>query len=122
MTMPIYEYLCRACGKRCSILVLSLSNPPPAGCRHCGSLQVDRLLSRFATPKSEEARLASLADSDNLGEFDESDPHSAARFISKMGAAMGEDVGDDIEAMMEQAGESGEIGENGETTAGIDSL
>jgi len=120
--MPIYEYLCRACGKRCSILVLNLRNPPPAGCRHCGSLQVDRLLSRFATPKSEEARLASLTDSDDLGEFDESDPHSAARFINKMGAAMGEDVGDDMKAMMEQAGESGEIGENGETTAGIDSL
>lgn len=120
--MPIYEYLCQACGKRCSILVLSLRNPPPAGCRHCGSLQVDRLLSRFATPKSEEARLASLADSDNLSEYDESDPHSASRFISKMGAAMGEDVSDDMEAMMEQAGESGEIGENGETTAGIDSL
>lgn len=120
--MPIYEYLCRACGKRCSILVLNLRNPPPADCRHCGNLQVDRLLSRFATPKSEEARLASLTDSDNLGEFDESDPRSAARFIKRMGEEMGEDVGDDMEAMMEQSGDSVEIGENGETTAGIDSL
>jgi putative FmdB family regulatory protein len=122
MTMPIYEYLCRACGKRCSILVLNLRNPPPAGCRHCGSSKVDRLLSLFAAPKSEEARLESLTDPDHLGEFDESDPHSAARFMKKMGDAMGEDVGDDMEAMMEQAGESGEIDENGETTAGIDSL
>lgn len=120
--MPIYEYLCRGCGKRFSILILNLRNPRPASCRHCGSSQADRLLSQFAAPKSEEARLASLTDSDNLGEFDESDPHSTARFISKMGAAMGEDVGDDMEAMMEQAGESGEIGGNGETTAGIDSL
>ena len=120
--MPIYEYLCRACGKCCSILVLNFRNPPSAGCRHCGSSLVYRLLSRFAAPKSEEARLESLADPDNLGEFDEHDPHSTARFMRKMGDAMGEDAGDDMEAMMEQAGESEKIGGDGETTAGIDSL
>ena len=120
--MPIYEYLCRACGKCCSILVLNLRNPPPAGCRHCGSSQVDRLLSRFAAPKSEETRLESLTDPDNFGAFDETDPHSTARFMKKMGEAMGEDVGDDMAALMEQPGESGEIEGNGETTAGIDSL
>jgi putative FmdB family regulatory protein len=117
--MPIYEYLCRACGIRYSILILNLHNPPPAGCRHCGSSQADRLLSRFAAPKSEEARLESLTDPDNLGEFDENDPHSTARFMKKMGETMGEDAGDDMEAMMEQAGE---MGENGGSTAGIDSL
>lgn len=120
--MPIYEYLCRACRKCCSILVLNLHNPPPASCRHCGSSQVDRLLSRFAAPKSEEARLETLTDLDNLGKFDETDPHSTARFLKKMGETMGEDVGDDMEAMMGQAGESGEMGGNGETTTGIDSL
>jgi hypothetical protein len=83
---------------------------------------VDRLLSRFAAPKSEEARLESLTDPDNLGEFDENDPHSTARFMKKMGDAMGEDAGDGMEAMMEQAGESEEMGENGEPTTGIDSL
>jgi putative FmdB family regulatory protein len=120
--MPIYEYLCRACGKRSSILVLNLRNPPPAGCRQCGSSQMDRLLSRFASPKSEEARLESLANPDNLVGFDENDPHSAVRFMKKMGDAMGEDVGNDMEAMMEQAGDSGETGGNGEITGGIDSL
>jgi putative FmdB family regulatory protein len=120
--MPIYEYLCRACGKRCSILVLNLRNPLPAGCRHCGSSQVERLLSRFAAPKSEAARLESLTDPDNLGAFDENDPHSTTRFMKKMGEAMGEDVGDDMAAMMEQSGESTEIEGNGETTAGTDSL
>jgi len=121
--LPIYEYLCRACGKRCSILVLNLSNPPLADCRHCGSSQIERLLSRFAAPKSEEARLESLADPGNLGGFDENDPHSAARFMKKMGEAMGEEVGDDMEAMMEQAEDQGKTGgNNGETTGGIDSL
>jgi putative FmdB family regulatory protein len=120
--MPIYEYLCRACGKRCSILVLNLRHPPPADCRHCGSSQLDRVLSRFAAPKSEEARLESLADPSHLGGVDERDPQSVARFMKKMGEEMGEDVGDDMEAMMEESGDSGSMGGDADTTAGIDSL
>lgn len=120
--MPIYEYLCRACGKGSSILILNLRHPPPVGCRHCGSSQLDRLLSRFAAPKSEDARLESLADPSHLGGVDERDPQSVARFMKKMGEEMGEDVGDDVEAMMEQAGDSGNMGGDEDTTAGIDSL
>jgi hypothetical protein len=70
---------------------------------------MDRLLSRFAAPKSEEARLESLAAPDNFGGLDENDPHSMARFMKKMGEEMGEDAGDDVEAMMEQAADSGNI-------------
>jgi hypothetical protein len=70
---------------------------------------MDRLLSRFASPKSEEARLESLADPGNLGGLDENDPQSVARFMRKMGQEMGEDVSEDMEAMMEQAEDSGDI-------------
>ena len=107
--MPIYEYLCRDCRKRSSLLVLSLSNPSPASCRHCGSVKVERLMSRFAAPKSEEARLASLSDPDNLGGLDENDPQSVARFMKNMGDEMGEDLEDETESMMDQAGEDGDI-------------
>jgi hypothetical protein len=65
---------------------------------------MNRLLSRFASPKSEEARLESLADPANLGGLDESDPRSMARLMKKMGQEMGEDVGD-VDAMLEGAGE-----------------
>ena len=104
--MPIYEFLCRDCRKRSSILVLNLRNLAPASCRHCGSSNVERLLSRFAAPKSEEARLQSLADSSNFGSLDENDPKSVARLMKQMGEEMGEDVGDDVEAMMDQVGEN----------------
>jgi hypothetical protein len=63
---------------------------------------MERLLSRFAAPKSEEARLESLADPANLGGIDENDPRSVARLMKKMGQEMGENV-DDIEAMMDQS-------------------
>jgi putative FmdB family regulatory protein len=99
--MPLYEYRCLDCKKRSTILVLSLANQTPAGCAHCASTRVERLLSRFASPKSEEARLEALADPSNLAGLDENDPQSMARFMKKMGAEMGEDLGDDLSEAME---------------------
>ncbi len=60
-------------------------------------------MSRFATPKSEEARLESLADSGGLGDLDENDPSSVARFMKKMGREMGDDLGDDFESAVDEA-------------------
>lgn len=106
--MPIYEYLCRDCRKRSAILILSLQNLSPVSCTHCRGSRMDRLLSRFSAPKSEEARLESLADPGNLGGLDENDPSSMARFMRKMGEELGEDIGEDMDAMMEQAEDGGD--------------
>ena len=61
-------------------------------------------MSRFAAPKSEEARLESLADPSSFGDVDENDPRSMARFMKKMGREMGEDAGDDLDEAIEEAG------------------
>ena len=58
-------------------------------------------MSRFAAPKSEEARMEALADPSNFGDLDENDPQSMARFMKKMGREMGEDLGDDMDEAME---------------------
>src|SRR5512134_193456 len=108
--MPLYEYRCLDCKKRSTILVLSLANQAPAGCAHCASTRVERLLSRFASPKSEEARLEALADPSNLAGLDENDPQSMARFMKKMGAEMGEDLGDDLTEAMEPD-DTGSVGQ-----------
>src|SRR5919112_2365591 len=100
--MPIYEYRCRKCGKRTSRLVLSISAPPEQSCSHCHSPELDRLMSRFASPKSEEARLESLTDPSHLSGLDENNPQSMARFMKKMGQEMGEDLGDEMDAAMEE--------------------
>lgn len=50
--MPIYEYRCGACGKRSSSLLPSYSSPDPA-CPHCGKHELGRLVSTFATVRSE---------------------------------------------------------------------
>ena len=99
--MPLFEYRCLDCKKRSTILVLSLAHQTPASCSHCASTRVERILSRFASPKSEEARLEALADSSNLAGLDENDPQSMARFMKTMGEEMGEDLGDDVSEAME---------------------
>jgi putative FmdB family regulatory protein len=103
--MPIYEYRCKECGKRSSLLVLSISNPPPPACKHCRSAKLERVMSRFAAPKSEEARLESLADPSKFGGLDENDPKSMAQFMKKVGREMGEDFGDDFDDALEGAGD-----------------
>lgn len=101
--MPIYEYLCQDCTKRNAILILNPQRVDPVQCRHCGSSRMNRLLSRFSAPKSEEARLESLVDPTTLGGLDESDPRSVARLMKKMGQELGEDVSD-VEAMLDEPG------------------
>jgi len=78
-------------------------------------------MSRFATVKSEEARLESLADPSSVGDLDENDPASVARFMKRMGREMGDELGDDFdeavdEAMAEESGEGGP--EDAEATSG----
>jgi hypothetical protein len=87
-------------------LVLSLAHQTPATCSHCRSTGVERILSRFASPKSEEARLEASLDPKNLAGLDESDPQSMNRFMQKMGKEMGEDLGDDFSEAME-SGDAG---------------
>ena len=108
--MPIYEYRCRKCGKRFSVLTLRISETPKPECTKCGSTAAQRLLSRFAMPKSEEARLESLADPSKLAGVDEKDPKSLARWMRKMGSEMGDELGgEDFDQAMDQmeAGEGG---------------
>ncbi|HSF08832.1 MAG TPA: zinc ribbon domain-containing protein [Nitrospirales bacterium] len=98
--MPIYEYRCQDCRKRNSFLILTLNAPVPS-CTHCRSTNLERIMSRFAAPKSEEARMEALADPSNFGDLDENDPQSMARFMKKMGKEMGEDLEDDMDEAME---------------------
>ena len=98
--MPIYEYRCQDCRKRNSFLILT-SNAQVPSCTHCRSTNLERIMSRFAAPKSEEARMEALADPSNFGDLDENDPQSMARFMKKMGKEMGEDLGEDMDEAMD---------------------
>ncbi len=101
--MPIYEYHCAACRRRVSLLIKSLANPDPAVCPRCGGHDLTRLFSRFAFLRSEEERLERLADPGTLGDLDEDDPQSVARWAKRMGKELGEDLGDDFDQAVEEA-------------------
>ena len=60
-------------------------------------------MSRFATVKSEEARLEAIADSSGFGDLDENDPRSVARFMKKMGSEFGDDLGEDFDSAVDEA-------------------
>ena len=86
-----------------SFLVLSPASFRPA-CKFCRGEDIERLFSRFASPKSEESRLESLADPSNFAGLDENDPSSVARWMKKMGKELGEDFGgEDIDQLAEEA-------------------
>ena len=101
--MPIYEYHCEDCRRRVSILVRSISNRGTPVCPRCGGQHLERLMSRFTRVRSEDDRLDALGDPSALGDLDENDPKSVARWAKKMGKELGEDVGEDFDEMMDQA-------------------
>lgn len=111
--MPLYEYRCADCRKRFTVLVGVVASDDPVACTRCGSRNASRLVSRFARIRSEDEVLDNLADSIDVGDVNEEDPASVARFMKKMGSEMGEDFGDDFEEAMseEMAGAGAEEGE-----------
>jgi putative FmdB family regulatory protein len=101
--MPIYEYRCRRCKKRFSVLTLRVSEKPQPRCDRCGGRAVQRLLSRVALPRSEEARLDALADPQALAGLDENDPKSVGRWMRKVGKEIGdESEGANVDEMVDE--------------------
>ncbi len=101
--MPIYEYRCQDCDRVSSFIVLSLRTPFQAQCPKCQSRKMTKLISRVARVRSEESRLESMADPTKLGDIDEKDPASMARWMKRMGKEFGEDLGEDFDSMVDEA-------------------
>ena len=113
--MPIYEYRCADCGKRPSIFFRSLSaieaSPP---CPNCGGRRLTRLISRTAQVLSEDSRLEQISDSAGLGDVDENDPKSMARWAKTMGQQLGGDeMGEDFDQVVDEMGDAGPDAPNG---------
>jgi len=105
--MPIYEYRCSDCGKRPSLFFRSFEAVEAApACPECGGHHLTRLISRTAQVLSEDSRLDRLDDS-GLGDVDENDPKSMARWAKTMGQQMGdEEMGDDFDQAVDEMGDA----------------
>ena len=122
--MPIYEYRCADCRKRTSVFVRTMGADVAASCQHCGSGAISRLFSRVAVLRSEDD-VGPGMDESSLGDIDENDPRSVARWVRKMSRKMGEPLDAEMEADLEQmeAGEMPDDGVDGEPEedfAGVD--
>lgn len=94
--MPIYEYRCQKCRRRFSIFWRTFSDvdATQVTCKHCGTTNVTRLVSRVRVVRSEDSRMEDMADPSAWGGFDENDPKSMGRFMRKMVNEMGDEAGD----------------------------
>jgi putative FmdB family regulatory protein len=84
--VPIYEYRCSECGKRSSALLPSYSSPDPV-CPHCGKPGLRRLVSTFATVRSED----SGGDGDHDHDHSEGDDFGGDDDYGGAGGGFGDD-------------------------------
>ena len=116
--MPMYEYRCLDCGRYQSVLVRTYADPTDLSCPRCQGARLRKLVSRFAVLHSDESRLEQLADPSSLGDVDEDDPKSVARWARKMGEHVGEDLGDEFHEMVDRI-EAGDMSDEEGEGAGL---
>jgi hypothetical protein len=120
--VPVYEYRCPTCRQRKSVLFLTFAEVQAPACpRGHGPMQ--KQVSLFSTVKSEDARADELSDPAMLGDLDEDDPRSVARWARRMGRELGEDLGPEFDEMVDAVergedptalGPEGELGGEGD--------
>jgi len=100
--MPTYQYRCLNCRRRFEIfMTYSEYGQKPVRCPHCQSDQVQRRIGRIRIARSEESRLESLADPDNLDGL-EDDPRALGRMMRQMSREMGEDLGPEFDEVVDR--------------------
>jgi len=111
--LPIYEYRCQDCKRRVSIFWRTFSDAESGApvCPRCGGTDLTRLVSRVRVLRSEESRIDDVSDFGDLPDFDESDPKSMGRWMRKMSAETGEDMGPEFDEVVGRL-ESGESPED----------
>ncbi len=108
--MPTYDYTCLDCRKRFDVfLTYQEYGFKPVACAHCGSSSIRRRAPRVRVLKSDEARLAQIADPSMLANIDEN-PQALGRMMRQMGGEMGEELPPQFDEVVDrlEAGQSPE--------------
>lgn len=118
--MPLYEYRCDQCRKRFTMMVGVVAGSREQACPACGSSKLTKLMSRFGTPRSEDQMLDDLADVDKIGDIEE-DPKKMKKWVREMSHAMDDDLGDDLDELLETMDDpSAEESEGAGAAGGLD--
>jgi len=100
--VPIYEYSCRACGKRFQYLILKKEDEGGLRCPDCGSRDLKKLISRAVFHVSEQDRLSSY--DPNAPKEDEfyKDTRNIGLHAKKRAQQMGMDLGSSFESKLDR--------------------
>jgi putative FmdB family regulatory protein len=91
--MPTYDFICNNCNERFDVfLTFAEYGKKKISCTHCKSKNVRRRMTKVRVAKSEEGRMASMAEDFSGFEGMEDDPKQMARMMKKMGKEMGEEL------------------------------
>lgn len=114
--MPLFEFVCQDCQKQFTFLVGVIADNDEAKCPRCGSLHLQKLMSRFTRGRSDDARMEAIAEKMESRDLD--DPGEMARFAREMGnelsAESGEDLSGDIEELIEEESRGGRNASGGD--------
>ncbi len=104
--MPVYEFLCRRCSKKFSILVLRIPKTLSTVCPSCGSNELERLMSTFAYHRSlktihDESGEPKLVPRDDFYK----DPRNIGRWTEKRFKELGLDIPPEINQEIQTARE-----------------
>lgn len=120
--MPIYEYRCRDCASHVNLFFRSIGTASEPVCPHCGSRQLEKLMSRVALRRGHQAEHeGSVTDSSESYEGwsdppasgydsfddpgvsdDEADPRELASWTRRMSRQMGEPLEADLDRALSE--------------------
>ncbi len=104
--MPLYEYRCKNCRRRVTILVQKSSTHPP--CPECGGSELERLFSSFRVARTDQGIYDDiLSDNQLVRGLMHNDPRALAEWNKRMSAGTGDKVAPEYEEMLERM-EAGE--------------
>ena len=124
--MRIYEYRCKTCKRRVSLLVKGFEEPEKLECPECGGRELERLFSSFRIGKGESYYRKGiyediLTDKQLVRGLTSNDPRAMAEWSRRMSAGAGEDLTPESEEVLDRldAGEPvGKVMEDAKETLG----
>ena len=105
--MPLYEYRCKDCRRRSTVLVRSLSSAQEPSCQHCGRPNLTRIISKVSFHRSWGDSMNWGSDSGLPENLDESDPKQMAQWMQRMRREMGDEVTPEFDEMLDELGSEG---------------
>ena len=102
--MPLFEFSCLDCAKRFTFLTGVVADENPPRCPRCQSERLKKLMSKFSRGRSDDDRMEALGDRlENQSFDDEAQLRRFAREMGRdMGAETGENMADEMEALIEE--------------------